>query len=274
MPHPTHKKNHKNRPWSKRGESTPSAEHLTCDLVLGALDEGLLLPEELVEDAAAGAEGLPLRDRVVVPHRARRRRRRAPPSRGRGAGGEVRRRRWHQRPECGGRHHLRPLFAVNSVGFEYQNCEWIGSGELHNAARQASVRVERIRIVAHDWNFSPFCSLVLRMYRIIIFENRRKNTDAVGEENRRKNTHPCQFVGTRMLWVNSGESRSVKWSSSESTKLRSGTIKNILRYLRDYPSFVHLVLDFRRLFEWAVGFGRWNFLLRPSALPALHCTLK
>ena len=106
----------------QRGESTPAAEHRTCDLVFGALDEGLLLPEELVEDAAAGAEGLPLRDRVVVPHRAHRRRRRAPPSRGRGAGGEVRRRRrrrrWHQQPECGGRHHLRPLFAVNSVGFE------------------------------------------------------------------------------------------------------------------------------------------------------------
>ena len=130
----------------QRGESNPAAEHRTCDLVFGALDEGLLLPEELVEDAAAGAEGLPLRDRVVVPHRAHRRRRRAPPSRGRGAGGDVRRRRWHQRPECDGRHHLRPLFAVNSVGFEYQNCEWIGSGELHNAARQASVRVERIRI--------------------------------------------------------------------------------------------------------------------------------
>jgi len=187
MPHPTHKKNHKNRPWSKRGESTPSAEHRTCDLVLGALDEGLLLPEELVEDAAAGAEGLPLRDRVVVPHRAHRRRRRAPPSRGRGAGGEVRRRRWHQRPECGGRHHLRPLFAVNSVGFEYQNCEWIGSGELHNAARQASVRVERIRIGGEHTiePFPLFFRLVLHVYRIIIFENRRKNT------------HPCQPVHAR-----------------------------------------------------------------------------
>ena len=231
----------------QRGESTPAAEHRTCDLVFGALDEGLLLPEELVEDAAAGAEGLPLRDRVVVPHRAHRRRRRAPPSRGRGAGGDVRRRRWHQRPECGRRHHCAQFL---------QWIRWVSSSRIASglaresyikAARKASVRVERIRIVAHDWNFSPFCSLVLRMYRIIIFENRRKNTDAVGEENRRKNTHPCQFVGTRMLWVNSGESRSVKWSSSESTKLRSGTIKNILRYLRDYPSFVHLVLDFRRL---------------------------
>ena len=184
MPHPTHKKNHKNRPWSKRGESTPSAEHRTCDLVLGALDEGLLLPEELVEDAAAGAEGLPLRDRVVVPHRAHRRRRRAPPSRGRGAGGEVRRRRWHQRPECGRRHHCAQFL---------QWIRWVSSSRIASglaresyikAARKASVRVERIRIGESTWlNIFPFFfRLVLHVYRIIIFENRRKNT------------HPCQPV--------------------------------------------------------------------------------
>jgi len=61
----------------RRGEGSAAAERRrTCDLVLGALDEGLVQPEKLVEDAAAGAEGLPLRDRVVVPCRAHRRRRR------------------------------------------------------------------------------------------------------------------------------------------------------------------------------------------------------
>lgn len=77
----------------------------TCDLVLGALDERLLLLEELVEDAAAGAEGLPLRDRAVVPQRAHRHR--PPPGRDRGDGGSGwvrgrRRRRRRQRPESGG----------------------------------------------------------------------------------------------------------------------------------------------------------------------------
>lgn len=97
----------------RRGEGSAAAERRrTCDLVLGALDEGLVQPEKLVEDAAAGAEGLPLRDRVVVPRRAHRhrRRRRTPPQRRRGAGGEVRwrrrRRRRNQRPECGGGQHL------------------------------------------------------------------------------------------------------------------------------------------------------------------------
>lgn len=113
-PHHRHKKNQEKNEQRRR----------TCDLVLGALDEGLLLPEELVEDAAAGAEGLPLRDRVVVPHRAHRHRRRAPPGRGRGAGGDARRRRRrrrrrHQRTECGGsgRHHCAHLLAVNTVVF-------------------------------------------------------------------------------------------------------------------------------------------------------------
>jgi hypothetical protein len=55
----------------------------TCDLVFGALDEWLLLLEELIEDAAARAEGLPLRDRVVIPHRTHHSRRRAPTCRGR-----------------------------------------------------------------------------------------------------------------------------------------------------------------------------------------------
>jgi hypothetical protein len=86
----------------QRGEGSGAAEQRTCDLVLGALDEGLVLPEELVEDAAAGAEGLPLRDGVVVPHRAhRRRRRRTPPRCGRGADGEVCRRRRRRWSECG-----------------------------------------------------------------------------------------------------------------------------------------------------------------------------
>jgi hypothetical protein len=60
-----------------------AGEQRTCDLVFGALGEGLLLPQELVEDAAARAEGLPLRDRIVVPDREGHSCRRASPRRGR-----------------------------------------------------------------------------------------------------------------------------------------------------------------------------------------------
>lgn len=98
-----------------------------------------------MEDAAAGAEGLPLRDGVVVPHRAHRRRRRTPPRRGQEAGGKVRwRRRRNQRPQCGGRQHSLSILRFSANQLIFFRVSEISS--LYKAEGSASDKVERIRM--------------------------------------------------------------------------------------------------------------------------------